>query len=410
VEVAVTSAVSLKDRDLKSLAKLAVARGLAGWKSMRKEQLVKALSRTRKPQPKIKPRIKAKAVSRTLRPSGKTSKGTARPHVNGKATRPAAKNGRVHLNGKANGKVASHKPVKNARASLKIQKAHAHREKLKDLSQGPVDKRNGAPQRDRLVLMVRDPFWLHAVWTVLPQSVKRAEAALAEHWHTARPYLRLLEVDTGTTTNSSERVVREIEIHGGVTNWYVDAPNPPHSYRVDIGYKAGNGKFFVIARSNSVTTPLPGSSDAIDKNWTDIAANYEKVYAMSGGYSEEHFSGDLQELFEERLKRPMGNGTSSFGSGAERILNRHRDFHFEVDAEMILFGHTKPDARVTLAGEPVKLRPDGSFTIRLSMPDKRQVLPVVAASPDGVEQRTVVIAIERNTKVLEPMTREANEQ
>jgi len=35
---------------------------------------------------------------------------------------------------------------------------------------------------------------------------------------------------------------------------------------------------------------------------------------------------------------------------------------------------------------------------------------VVAASPDGVEQRTVVIAIERNTKVLEPMTREVNEQ
>jgi hypothetical protein len=52
---------------------------------------------------------------------------------------------------------------------------------------------------------------------------------------------------------------------------------------------------------------------------------------------------------------------------------------------------------------------DGSFTVRLSMPDKRQVLPIVASSADGVEQRTVVIAIERNTKVLEPMVREANE-
>jgi hypothetical protein len=43
------------------------------------------------------------------------------------------------------------------------------------------------------------------------------------------------------------------------------------------------------------------------------------------------------------------------------------------------------------------------------MPDKRQVLPVVASTPDGVEQRTIVIAVERNTKVLEPMVREANE-
>ena len=55
VEVPVVSAVPLKDKDLKSLVKLAKMRGLAGWKSMRKEQLVKALNRTRKPQPKIKP-------------------------------------------------------------------------------------------------------------------------------------------------------------------------------------------------------------------------------------------------------------------------------------------------------------------------------------------------------------------
>ena len=44
-----------------------------------------------------------------------------------------------------------------------------------------------------------------------------------------------------------------------------------------------------------------------------------------------------------------------------------------------------------------------------SAPDKRQVLPVVASTPDGVEQRTIVIAVERNTKVLEPMVRETND-
>ena len=34
---------------------------------------------------------------------------------------------------------------------------------------------------------------------------------------------------------------------------------------------------------------------------------------------------------------------------------------------------------------------------------------VVAASADGVEQRTVVLAVERNTKVMEPQIRETNE-
>jgi len=387
----VITTASLMSQNLKDLAAMAKRKGVSGWSSMRKQQLVKALAR----------RAKAQANSRD---ATRSSKSTRRPAAT-RVVRPA-KNHAARLNGKAHGRAA-----KSAKAVVRIQKVHAERERLKDLSyRSSTIRGNGRPARDRIVLMVRDSYWLQAVWTVTPHSVKRAEAALAAYWHTARPCLRLLEVDGGLTTSTAERVVREVEIHGGVNNWYIEVAEPPHSFRVDIGYRASNGKFYVIARSQAVTTPAPGSSDAIDDNWSDIAANYEKVYAMSGGYSEEHSSGDLQELFEERLKRPMLNPTSAqFGSGAERILNRHRDFGFHVDAEMILFGKTKSDARVMLAGEPVKLRPDGSFTVRLSMPDKRQVLPVVASSADGVEQRTVVIAIERNTKVLEPMVREANE-
>ena len=52
------------------------------------------------------------------------------------------------------------------------------------------------------------------------------------------------------------------------------------------------------------------------------------------------------------------------------------------------------------------LRPDGSFTVRMSLPDRRQVIPVIASSPDGVEQRTIILAVERNTKVLEPVIRD----
>lgn len=391
------STANLMSLSLKDLSAMAKRSGIPGWSSMRKEQLVRALSRRGKVATTTKPKSKPSSVK-------KSPKSSRKPPAR-KETRPM-KSQSTAVNGKAHARAA-----RSTKASLRIQTVHAERERLKDLSQGSaVARANGKPTRDRIVLMVRDSYWLQAVWTIAPHSVKRAEAALAAYWHTARPCLRLLEVDGGLTTSTAERVIREIEIHGGVTNWYIEVPNPPHSYRVDIGYRASNGKFFVIARSQAVTTPAPNSSDVIDDNWSDIAANYEKVYALSGGYSEEHSSGDLQELFEERLKRPMLNPTSAqFGSGAERILNRHRDFGFHVDAEMILFGKTKPDARVMLAGEPVKLRPDGSFTVRLSMPDKRQVLPVVASSADGVEQRTVVIAVERNTKVLEPMVREANE-
>ena len=86
-----------------------------------------------------------------------------------------------------------------------------------------------------------------------------------------------------------------------------------------------------------------------------------------------------------------------------------RSFHFEIDAELIVYGTTEPGARVTLQGEPVQLRPDGTFTVRFSLPDSRQIIPAVASSSDGVEERTVVLAVERNTKELEPMIHDNNE-
>jgi hypothetical protein len=129
---------------------------------------------------------------------------------------------------------------------------------------------------------------------------------------------------------------------------------------------------------------------------------------MSGGYSPEGTSQELKDLLEERLRRPMGATLmQQFSHMGASLDNGHfNEFRFEADAEMIIYGTTRPDARVTLAGEPVPLRPDGSFTVRLNMPDRRQVIPVVASSPDGTEQRTIVLAVERNTKRMEKVSRD----
>ena len=79
---------------------------------------------------------------------------------------------------------------------------------------------------------------------------------------------------------------------------------------------------------------------------------------------------------------------------------------FSVDAELLVYGVTDPSAHVTLQGEPVPLRADGSFSVRMGLAERRQVIPVIASSSDGVEQRTIILAVERNTKVLEPRVRE----
>ena len=304
----------------------------------------------------------------------------------------------------------------------KIKLAHEERERLRDIATevspapasgdakcGEATRRRTSRKlrRDRIVLMVRDSYWLHAYWEVSRESVERVRAAMCEFWHTAKPVLRLLEVDLGSTTSTAERVVREVEVHGGVNNWYLDVSDPPKSYRVDLGYLAGNGRFHSVIRSNPVTTPRPGANDALDQNWTNVAKNYEKVYAMSGGYNENQDSGDLKELFEERLNRSMESPLANkYGVGADAASGRRSDFMFDVDAELIIFGRTKPDAHVSLAGQPVRLREDGSFSVRKSMPDRRHVLPIVAGSRDGLEQRTIILAIERNTKVMEPLVRD----
>jgi len=85
-------------------------------------------------------------------------------------------------------------------------------------------------------------------------------------------------------------------------------------------------------------------------------------------------------------------------------------FQLEIDAEMIVYGATRPDAYVTLHGEPVKVQADGTFRARVDMPNKRQVIPIVASVPDVPGRQTIVMAVERNTKSLEPYSRELHEE
>jgi|688.fasta_scaffold00049_62 hypothetical protein len=315
-------------------------------------------------------------------------------------------------------KVPAVKPTP-ARVIKKIRDMQASKELRKDLAQPirlPVPSAHTVsdyspdPKKDRLILIVRDAYWLHASWEVTRRSVERAKAALADHWHSVRPILRLLKVDNSGTTNHFESIVRDIEIHGGVRNWYIDVSDPPSAFRVLLGYVATGDRFHELARSNVVTTPVPGSDEAVSAHWADIAKDAERIFALSGGYNDERETKELQDVFEEHLKRPMGApALAQFGSGAEGSLRRHRNFHFELDAEMVVFGSTHPDAYVTLGGEPVKVRSDGTFSVRVPLPDRRQVLPATACTRDGVEEQTIVIAVERNTKVMEPLSKENEE-
>jgi hypothetical protein len=384
----------------KQLTDRARRKGVAGWQSMRKAELVKTLSAKAK-RPKAPVGAKPKAKKATT----KVAKSSRRKPAALKSRKP---NPRV----RAKTQMAAARDT-SATASVEEQVESSKYDvgvPTKDLSAKVPKDLPAGYGKDRIVVMVRDPYWLHCYWELTRHAIQRAEAALGQEWHGARPILRLLDVSSHDTTSTSESGIRDIEIHGGCNNWYLDVQNPPRSYRVDIGYLAKSGRFYVMARSNVVCTPRAGVSDIIDENWADIdSKKADRIYAMSGGFDPTASSLELKQLFEERLRRPLGSpAVTSFGSGGFSF-GKSRKFWFQLDAELIVYGATEPNARVTLQGDPVKLRPDGTFTMRFSLPDSRQIIPAVATSPDGVEERTIVLAVERNTKHLEPMVHDGNE-
>jgi hypothetical protein len=388
------TAATLKSQKSKDLAQLAKQKGVEGWHSMRKDQLVKALLKIAKQKEKTKAKNGAK-----IHKSSSSKSQLAKPG-NGSLTKTFAAKPSPRTNRIA--KSQTNEPATDSAIAKKIRTERERQENLKNLSASvAMSRRNTPPEKDRIILIVRDSYWMQAYWEITRATVQRAKVALTGFWHSAKPVLRLLEITSDGNTNSVENVVQEIEIHSGVNNWYVSNDFPGKHYRIAIGYAVPDGKFHLITKSNQVSPP-PGIDTDSEDHWTDITNDVEKYYALSGGFDGKTVSADLQAVFEEKSLQPMhAPAFERLGSG---IDSNGQGFVFHVDAHMVVYGNTDPKASVTVAGEPVRLQSDGSFALRLDLPDRRQVLPVVASSRDGTHQRTTVLAVERNTKVMEPVT------
>jgi len=375
------TAASLQSQKLKELAQLARKQGIPGWHSMRKAQLIGALIEHSKKEKKAKPKSASKAS----------------PASRKKSTNPRRKS-------------ASQSGQSERSKSLIAKKIRAQRqqeEQLKDLALLMESGRSHrAPKNDRIILVVRDSFWVQAYWEITRASVSRARAAFAGNWHSAQPVLRLLKISNDGNTNAVEEIVEEIPIHGGVSNWFINVKVQSRNYRVVIGYLCKeSGRFHLICKSNEVN--LPNASEAADCTWNDITNEAQRFYSLSGGNDPNLASADLRAVFEEKSRQPMH--IPAFQRLGSAIYPAARQFEFEVDAHMIVHGSTDPQANVSVGGEPVHVETDGTFVLKMDLPDRRQVLPVIASSRDGTEQRTTVLAIERNTKVMEPLTREIDE-
>lgn len=90
----------------------------------------------------------------------------------------------------------------------------------------------------------------------------------------------------------------------------------------------------------------------------------------------------------------VGEITSPSGKPAQL----EKGFWFNVNAELIVYGATEPDATVSIGGRKIKLRPDGSFSYRFALPDGNYEMPVVAVSADQTDGRAAELKFSRDTQ------------
>jgi hypothetical protein len=252
----------------------------------------------------------------------------------------------------------------------------------------------------RIILLVRDPYWIHVYWEISRDALLNAKRLLKGEWERATSILRVYDI-TGVDfdgANANSHV--DTEIGGGADNWYVNTGVPNRTYCVEIGLLSASGRFVMLARSNKATTPRDAPSDVTDEEWMIPDWEFEKVYALSGGFTVGTGSLELKEMMEKALGGEVSSAAPASFSISSPIGRRARarGFWFRLGTELIVYGATEPDAKVTLQGRPVTLRPDGTFTARFDLPDGEQVIPAVAESADGVDRLEITPVVKKKTR------------
>jgi hypothetical protein len=320
----------------------------------------------------------------------------------------------------------------------------------------------GRPVEDRwnLWLQARDPHWLHAHWDLDPQAMQAAEAqaesgrltltVFEEGANSTPPVVATLDRGAAAwfvhVERSGTRFVAELGFvtPGGV--WHslarsapactpsngesaagdealrfatipVDAPLTPALVASTVARPVSPAGYPNRARSGVLPTAAPAWTTAQHRALAEVARLGVAQRVWVGSL-------DLTELVRQRLGWDAANlehghapGGSSpavaFGvsdsvpvptSGISSptdvagVPSERHDFWLDVNAELVLYGATQPDATLTVGGRPVPLGPDGKFSLRFALPDGEYRLPVQAVARTGDDVRQVTLEFRRRSE------------
>lgn len=101
---------------------------------------------------------------------------------------------------------------------------------------------------------------------------------------------------------------------------------------------------------------------------------------------------------EEFLEEALGLAQPPSSVELSERAPAKKGFWFKVNAELIIYGSTEPDAHVSIGGRPIRLRADGTFSYRFALPDGAYELPVIAIARDGHDGRAAELRFSRATR------------
>lgn len=300
----------------------------------------------------------------------------------------------------------------------------------------------------KLFLTARDPHWLYAHWDLTRQQQSKLNTQSADGHLVLRIYADKVE----------GHPLYEIHVHPESRHWFAHVEQAGNSYAAELGYYSSVGRWMRIAISSATITPPDAIAEESDAEFATIPFEFPfaKLVEIIKSAVGENFSlaqaveelrrnghpelpkvisapsakwtsqqeqalskivsidetrrvwmGSLEitELIRRRLANEISSfGVSSFGlssfSSPFGGMEKRKGFWFNINAELIIYGATEPTAKVTLGGNQIKLRPDGSFTYRFSLPDGKYDLPAVAVSADGTDGRAADLKFSRSTEYL----------
>jgi hypothetical protein len=273
----------------------------------------------------------------------------------------------------------------------------------------------------KMLLAARDPHWLYAHWDLTGYNALSADRHL------------VVRVVPGTI---KAHPVTEIHVHPESRHWFIHTDRAETRYVAELGYYRPGRQWVTVATSAPAVTPPDTVSTDQTVRFATIpaqvrltqlavlakqevpadlpppdAARERALAELVAGHlarQDEGSSAEIRELVRGRGEQEVSPAQlalpASPGGEAERVSSPlgppeqpPKVFWFNINAEVVLYGATEPDASVTIGGRPVSLRPDGTFSCRFSLPDGDHTVTVSAMSAEG-ELRQADLRFSRRTE------------